>query len=345
MRSLVRAAAYLPVGSAEGRRIAGPDEDVLTLLASAMERVLEPIVPPGEGVQIVLVGRLPENYDWALGALSHSSTPIVRSGEDGRSLAVALKGAWEGDGGPAVVLAAELPEREDRSSVPRSTIGSGSAAFLFRSGRCGDLQERLDKTQVVSSIIDTAFNFYRAETPSDPASWVGDWAANPSSGDPVDPQRIARVAGLVPSAVSEGAYVPRPRYLESLPSRWQLLANRCSRCSALTFPIRGFCRGCGGREGLSEVALPRDGALVVATTIIRKGGQPTEFDPQVEVEGPYQVVLAEPAPGVRVTFQLTDAAPGMVRIGDRVDTRLRRLYPMEGEWRYGRKAVPARRAQ
>ncbi len=85
---------------------------------------------------------------------------------------------------------------------------------------------------------------------------------------------------------------------------------------------------------------PRDGAVVVAATVIGKGGQPTEFDPQVDALGSYGVVLAEFAPGVRLTLQVTDSAPDGVRIGDRVGTRLRRLYPMEGEWRYGRKAVP-----
>jgi uncharacterized OB-fold protein len=79
---------------------------------------------------------------------------------------------------------------------------------------------------------------------------------------------------------------------------------------------------------------------VVAATVIGKGGQPTEFDPQVEALGGYGVVLAEFEPGVRLTLQVTDASPADVRIGDRVGTRLRRLYPMEGEWRYGRKAVP-----
>jgi hypothetical protein len=52
------------------------------------------------------------------------------------------------------------------------------------------------------------------------------------------------------------------------------------------------------------------------------------------------VVLAEFAPGVRLTLQVTDAGPDELRIGSRIGTRLRRLYPMEGEWRYGRKAVP-----
>jgi uncharacterized OB-fold protein len=74
--------------------------------------------------------------------------------------------------------------------------------------------------------------------------------------------------------------------------------------------------------------------------VIGPGGQPTEFDPQVAEWGSYEVLLVELAPGARATVQLTDAEPGSVRIGDRVDTRLRRVYPIEGEWRYARKAVP-----
>jgi uncharacterized OB-fold protein len=75
-------------------------------------------------------------------------------------------------------------------------------------------------------------------------------------------------------------------------------------------------------------------------TTIGRGGQPTEFDPMVDAVGPYQVAIVELAPGSRATLQVSDAAPGALKIGDRVSTRLRRLYPMEGEWRYGRKALP-----
>lgn len=81
---------------------------------------------------------------------------------------------------------------------------------------------------------------------------------------------------------------------------------------------------------------------MVASTTVGPGGQPTEFDDQVARSGPYGVVLVELAPGARVTLQVTDARPGELGVGARVGTSLRRLYPMEGEWRYGRKAVPLR---
>ena len=73
--------------------------------------------------------------------------------------------------------------------------------------------------------------------------------------------------------------------------------------------------------------------------MVHPGAQPTEFDLSVRELGPYEVVIARAAPTVRITLQLADGAAGAVRIGDRIDTRLRRLFPMEGEWRYGRKAV------
>jgi len=136
--------------------------------------------------------------------------------------------------------------------------------------------------------------------------------------------------------------VAAPRDEESRPSRWGFVADRCSACHVLTFPQRGRCRDCGRSDGLRPEALPLDGWTVVAVTWIGAGGQPTEFDTQVETNGPYGVVLAEMGPDVRVTLSVADASRGELRIGSKVDTRLRRLYPMEGAWRYGRKAVPVR---
>jgi uncharacterized OB-fold protein len=140
-------------------------------------------------------------------------------------------------------------------------------------------------------------------------------------------------------SVSEGAYVPRPRYLESRGSRWRFLADQCPGCERLTFPARGVCRWCGRSEGLVSVALPRDGGIVEARTTVRPGAQPTEFDPWVDAIGGYDVALVRLAPTVLATLPVTDALAGATPAGAVVRTRLRRLYPMEGEWRYGRKAV------
>ncbi|MCI4331911.1 MAG: hypothetical protein L3K19_08740 [Thermoplasmata archaeon] len=169
-----------------------------------------------------------------------------------------------------------------------------------------------------------------------PLPWIGAWGgsrANPGAGNS---------PGAAPSldGVSEGAYLSRATYLSELPSRWRFGADRCPQCHQVTFPVRGFCRHCGTAERLERIELPRNGLEILAATTVAPGAQPTEFDPQVEVSGAYDVVIAALAPGVRVTLQVADAPPRSSKIGGRVDTRLRRLYAMEGEWRYGLKAVP-----
>jgi uncharacterized OB-fold protein len=173
----------------------------------------------------------------------------------------------------------------------------------------------------------------------------------PSSPSPreADPEATISLPEFEPGpsprldAVSEGAYVPKATYMESLPARWRLLGSKCGACGTLTFPPRFRCRSCGRADQLQPTHLPRRGLVVSAVTTIAPGAQPTEFDPQVALLGAYSVVIVEVVPGVRVTAQVTDAKAGSVALGDRVDLELRRLYPMEGAWRYGLKAIPSTR--
>jgi uncharacterized OB-fold protein len=340
VRGLVRAAAYLPPGTADGRRVAGSDEDALTLGATAVERVSENEGRTKDPVSLELLGDYPTVLEWAVPFFLGAPASIARSAATGTSLVASLARAEAGEGGAAVVLVIEMPERGGAPSRPSSAPGAGAVAFWFEEGRGQPLPEAVASLVPGPTALGTSFEVFRCAAGSAPSLWVGDWSADARSGRAVDLQRIAPLVGLSTSAVSQGAYVPRPRYIENLPSRWRFVAERCATCGALSFPARGVCRFCGRVEGLRSLSLPRDGAEVVAATVIGSGGQPTEFDPQVGALGSYEVVLAELAPGVRVTLQVADAEPGTVRIGDRVDTRLRRLYAMDGEWRYGRKAVP-----
>ena len=326
---LVRAAAYLPTGTFSGRRVAGPDEDPFTMIATALERVRDPIPSAAGPTTLEILTELPEAYDPGLGAVLGGEVRCVRSGGPAPPP------------GPSVhlVVAAEGPDPPvaDRSDPGP---GDGAVALLYRptsEAAGGETPERLRSGP---HAVRRAFVFYREDPGAEQIEWAGDWSADPANGRPVDPGPAAAYRNLPPGGISQGAYVPRPRYLEGLASHWRFEGERCPRCATVTFPARGVCRNCGRREGLVPVTLPRDDLEVVATTTIGAGGQPTEFDREVEAFGPYEVVLAELAPGVRVTLPVSDAAAGSVRIGDRVDTRLRRLYPMDGEWRYGRKAVP-----
>ncbi|MGC2288991.1 MAG: zinc ribbon domain-containing protein, partial [Thermoplasmata archaeon] len=171
-----------------------------------------------------------------------------------------------------------------------------------------------------------------------PIRWLGDWGIHDAGLEPPGGKFLERAVAL--NAVSQGAYVPHSRYLENLASRWRLVGERCTSCRAITFPATGRCRSCGRSDGLRAEALPRSGLEIQAITTISPGAQPTEFDSMVEATGAYDVAIVALGPGTRATVQLTDSVPGRVHVGDLVGLVLRRLYPMEGEWRYGLKAVP-----
>jgi uncharacterized OB-fold protein len=316
-----RGAVYVPRHSLEGRSVPSPDEDPFTMAVAAIE-ALEAGAPTDRPSRVLLVGEFPPVIDWALAAYLDQSVELARHPGDAAGLAAALRDA-SGESA-ALVIAFDRTGPQGAQAValrfgphpaPRppdwsSLAGYEGAATLARAG--------LSSVGIEATSV--------PDGPPAPAAWVGD--------------RAGAFTSIGLTQVSEGAYVPRARYRENLPSRWRLEADRCSRCEKVTFPRRGVCRTCGRADRLSSFRLPRDGARVVAATQIGKGGQPTEFDPQVDALGGYGVVLAEFEPGVRLTLQLSDASAGEVQIGDRIGTRLRRLYPMEGEWRYGRKAVP-----
>ncbi len=345
MRHLVRATAYVPSQTHNGTRVAAPDEDLFTLLVTALE-CLDPGTPPSPPpISMDLVAALPMEYDPALvAAWGAPVSVVVRTEPEPEGLVRAITSAESGTGGDLVVAAAEGPGTAPQGPTRAGRDhGAGAVALRFVEGPGPSLTERLGSLGSPGSMLDLAFELRHLVPPDSIGDWTDDWSVDRSSGTPHDPVKAQSYATRSLSAVSEGAYIPRARYRESLASRWRFCGERCPRCSSVTFPSRGACRSCRNRESLEPIGLPRHDLEVIATTVIGPGGQPTEFDPQVESLGPYEVVIAELTPGARVTLQLTDAEPGSVAIGDRVDTRLRRLYPMEGEWRYGRKAIPRRR--
>lgn len=342
VRSVVRVAAYVPAWTLGSLRVGAFDEDAFTLGATAVERAWRDRDSPAESVEIHLFGDFPKMAEWGFPSLLGRDAGVVRHPGDAGEIARTLQEVEEAAGGPALLVAAELPERVPvRRGHSASLIGAAAVALLLERTRAARPYP-LEKAGTNRSAVDVAFHrAKRSESRLKPAAYVGDWTAAPADGRPVNPELAAHPADWDTSAVSEGAYVPRARYLENLPSRWRFVAEECDNCHEVTFPARGACQRCRRRDGLVPVVLPRDGGRVLAVTTIGKGGQPTEFDTQVESSGPYQVALVELVNGIRTTLQVTDAAPGEVGVGDLVNTFLRRLYPMEGEWRYGRKAVPA----
>jgi uncharacterized OB-fold protein len=217
---------------------------------------------------------------------------------------------------------------------PRSAGPPLRAAFLLwelgrrlRTGHSGMVAESLRGR--------SGFAGFRLDGP---VRWLGDWGENEPGISPLS--ESLPVPPSVLGTVSQGAYVPHARYLENLASRWRLVGERCAHCGALTFPVAGRCRSCGRTDALHGEGLPHSELAVEAVTTISPGAQPTEFDPVVEATGGYDVAVVALGSDARATVQVTDTVPGQLRVGDHVALVLRRLYPMEGEWRYGLKAVP-----
>lgn len=340
---LVRAGLYLPIGLRDGRRVVAPDEDRFTLVATALERAVGGLALPAGPIRVEWLGEDGPDIDEAVPRVLGAPAEVVRSPGSSSALREACERArHEGERTSILVGHAILgPLPEPPRSSSDAPAHDGAFAFVFGPQGSLEVSELLEAIPEDAAPLPAAIGLHHALAERAPgAVWVGDWEEGSLPTRPAGPD-----PGSLPDrlrSVSEGAYVPRPRYLETLPSRWRFVAEECEACRAITFPVRRRCRVCGRTEGLGARELPREGGAVVAATTIGRGGQPTEFDPVVETFGPYQVVLVELAPGARVPLQVTDAAPGEVRIGDRVNTLLRRLYAMEGEWRYGRKAVPVR---
>lgn len=341
VRGLVRAAAYLPRASDGQRRIGAHDEDAFTFAATALELAAGEETTGGRPATVRALGDSASLEATGLGAVLGAPVRLVPPGAGADPLGEALSAAAAA-AGPAwiVVVAADDADRPGALAGPP---GEGAAALLV-DDRPGTVPLPRTPGEGVRTPSGTplARLFDAARTDADARAWIGDWTVDPTRGAN-RAERVAR-AGRPGLTVSQGAFVPLPRYEEGLASRWRFVAERCRACSARTFPARGRCRNCGTAEALRAEPLPLHGAVVVASTWIGRGGQPTEFDVQVETTGPYGVVLAELAADARVTLMVTEGRPDEVRVGSRVDTVLRRLYSIEGAWRYGRKAIPARPA-
>jgi uncharacterized OB-fold protein len=326
----VRAARYVPRWVHRGRHREGPDEDTLTLALAAVDR-LESEGGPVRPHRVRFFGPLlPNGVEVLAAALGIGANQVAVQPDSESELGKAIGAAGSEDGTLTLWLFAEA--NRDAGPLHTTLRDAGAVAIL------GTLTPEATGSEGLPS--GTALGapgtaLARADR------LVGDAPLRPegSGPEPSGSEPPPAIGSL--DARSEGAYVPRARYLENLPSRLRFAAERCRACGELTFPVRGYCRACGREDELEPVELARRGGIVEASTTIHPGAQPTEFDGWVAARGAYDVALVRLAPGALVTLQGSDAPPGAIVPGARVDTAVRRLYPMEGEWRYGRKAVPA----
>ena len=314
---------------------ASVDVDGFTLAARAIELLGPVAVDPSTVARLILVGDFPptaaEDLGRFLGVALDPERQVVRA----RSLQAAVDSALSADlVGPALIVAASAPRDEAGAPATGPDDPCDVAISLWIDER-GPEPDAVPPDAVPSLTIDRLAH----EAGEHGAFWAP--KDRPTGDSGTDAAARGRPPVLPPDLpVSQGAFVPWPRYAEGTAAHWNLVAEQCSACGVRTFPPRGRCRSCGATAALKKVRIDPASGRVVASTRIGPGGQPTEFDDQVGRQGPYGVVIVEFEGAVRATFQVADHAGGPVAIGSSVDTELRRSYPMEGRWRYARKAIP-----
>jgi len=99
--------------------------------------------------------------------------------------------------------------------------------------------------------------------------------------------------------------------------RYRLVGRECKKCGRRHYPPRPACPHCGSRE-LVGVELPRTGTVETYTVIY------TVMD-GFRDRAPLVIALVKLDDGTRVLAPITDAEPGKVKTGMRVEAVLRRI--------------------
>lgn len=161
---------------------------------------------------------------------------------------------------------------------------------------------------------------------------------------PADPDRLdvlARAQADAPAGtVPMGAYVPEGTWAASERVRYRPQLGVCADGHA-HFPPRPACPVCDAAT--ERTPAPRKGRIHTYA-VIAAGGGPTEFDFLQRAWGSYASLAVEPEgiEGVRIPALATDVDPDDLSIGQAVEAVFRRIYAMEGSWRYGTKFRPDR---
>ena len=111
-----------------------------------------------------------------------------------------------------------------------------------------------------------------------------------------------------------------PRFWREMPVRYNLIGSHCTGCDMYHYPPRAMCSSCQ-RESfgkMEEYQFAGTGQIVANTVV---------YQPQqgYEMHGPYPMAMIEMDEGARITAQIVDVAPEMVKRGMRVEAVFRKL--------------------
>jgi uncharacterized OB-fold protein len=286
-------------GTAATRRLADVDEDEATLAVDAVLGLLaRKGVAPGRARRILV----------------STETDVDVSGT--------VRDAVLGARGRVEHVASD--EWQDRL---RELRGSEDLVVAVRSDAARPGSDRVAEGAIASSVA-RLFGTTASATVD-----AGSRSSRPVRLGVEDYYRLARVEPEAVRQVPMGAYIPQGTWSRTLETRYRLLVGRCEKGHS-SFPFRERCVRCA-RPTTARPAARR--GSVHTFTVIAPGAGPTEFDFLQDAWGHYASVVVKPArmPDVRVAGLATATRLDGLRVGLPVDAVFRRLYGMEGAWRYG----------
>lgn len=207
---------------------------------------------------------------------------------------------------PGVLLANVLDQADPGQIIGLVVLADGVSAMLFRTTEA--LEGRRSTPSVAAQIAagDDSLRY------ADFMSWRGFL--------PKEPPRRPDPAG--PAA---------PPTHRSTHYKYGFVGHRCEQCGTVHLPAVRVCVNCKAVDRMAEVPMADKQGTVATFTIDRLAYSPSP---------PVIAVVVDFDGGGRFSCQLTDAAPGRVAIGDRVEMTFRRMLTASGVHNYFWKARP-----
>lgn len=122
-----------------------------------------------------------------------------------------------------------------------------------------------------------------------------------------------------------------PPSLRNVGWKFALLAGKCSSCGTVHAPPEPRCRGCGSTDAMVDMPLADVEGTVVTFTVDHLSYTPSP---------PLVIAVVDFGNGARSSFEVADAEPDSVKIGDRVEMVFRKLGTVGGVHNYFWKVRP-----
>ena len=103
--------------------------------------------------------------------------------------------------------------------------------------------------------------------------------------------------------------------------KYGLVGGRCTKCGKVYLPAHRVCGGCGSVDSFTPHTVARRAGSVVAVATDAVTDSPAP---------PNEVAVVDFDGGGRLTMEVADAAPALMRVGDRIEPVFRRAYEVGG---------------